>query len=148
MKGYSGNRHWGTGLAGMLSATGAWAEESAATGQLLESPLSTQNLVNTAVGLVAVLALMLLLAWLARRFMNMPAGGGRGQLQIVGGVSLGSREKAVLLVVEGRRLLVGVSPGNVRTLLVLDEGEPGATDFAATLKQAGGRAADTLGASS
>ncbi|MBT8429393.1 MAG: flagellar biosynthetic protein FliO, partial [Gammaproteobacteria bacterium] len=55
---------------------------------------------------------------------------------IQGGVSLGAREKAVLLSVEGRRLLVGIAPGRVQTLLVLDD-EPGQqTDFADQLEAA------------
>lgn len=91
-----------------------------ASSRLAESPLSAGNLVDTGIGLVVVLGLMLGLAWLVKRYVQVP-GIGKGQVQIQGGVSLGAREKAVLLSVEGKRLLVGIAPGRVQTLLVLDD---------------------------
>jgi flagellar protein FliO/FliZ len=80
---------------------------------------------------------MLGLAWLVKRYARLP-GIGKGQVQILGGVSLGARERAVLLTVDGRRLLVGVAPGRVQTLLVLgavDQAET-ADDFASSLQAA------------
>jgi flagellar protein FliO/FliZ len=87
-------------------------------GRLTESPLSATNLLETAGGLVLVLALIMALAWLFRRMGRLP-GAGKGVVQIVGGVSLGPRERAVVLAVDGVRLLVGVAPGRVQTLHVL-----------------------------
>lgn len=85
-----------------------------------ETPrLLTDGLGQTAIGLLVVLALIGALAWALRRFGRLPMGG-RGAVQVLGGVSLGNRERAVLLSVEGTRLLVGVAPGQVRTLHVLD----------------------------
>jgi flagellar protein FliO/FliZ len=123
-------------VASTLAATVAFANpaESVAP-RLVESPLSASNLINTAVGLVVVLAVMLGLAWFMRRFVQMPAGT-RGQIQVLGGVSLGAREKAVLINVEGRRLLLGVAPGRVQTLMVLDDAAESAA-FAETLAKAG-----------
>lgn len=99
----------------------------------LESPLSGVNVMETFVGLAIVIGVMLALAWLVKRFVQVP-GMGRGQVQILGGVSLGAREKAVLLSVDGRRLLVGVAPGRVQTLIELgpagDSNEPFADKFA------------------
>jgi flagellar protein FliO/FliZ len=89
-------------------------------GRLIESPLSGANLIETGLGLLFVLAVMLSIAWLVKRFVQVP-GIGKGQVQILGGVSLGAREKAVLLSVDGRRLLVGVAPGRVQTLIELGE---------------------------
>ena len=100
----------------------ARAAPGEASARLAESPLSTTNLIETAVGLAVVLAVMLGLAWLVKRYVQLP-GVGKGQVQILGGVSLGAREKAVLLTVEGKRLLVGVAPGQVRTLMVLGDEE-------------------------
>lgn len=102
-----------------------------------EAPrLLTDGLGDTAIGLVLVLGLIALLAWGLRRFGRVPAGG-RGMVQVLGGVSLGNRERAMLLSVDGVRLLVGVSPGQVRTLHVLGTATP-ATEkgFAAELAQA------------
>lgn len=110
----------------------ARAEKADAPARLVESPLSAGNLVDTGVGLLLVLGLMLGLAWLVKRYVQIP-GIGKGQVQVQGGVSLGAREKAVLLSVEGRRLLVGIAPGRVQTLLVLDDEPVTEQDFAGQL---------------
>ncbi len=102
--------------------------------RLAESPLSTANLIETASGLAIVLAVMLGLAWLVKRYIQLP-GINKGQVQILGGVSLGAREKAVLLSVQGRQLLIGVAPGQVRTLMVLDAAATD-KDFAEQLAKA------------
>jgi len=103
--------------------------------RLAESPLSTANLLQTAGGLLLVVGLMLVLAWLAKRYFRVP-GAAKGQVQILGGVSLGAREKALLLSVEGRRLLVGVAPGRVQTLLELSGPPDSVTGFDEHLDQA------------
>ena len=109
------------------------AAPEAPTGRLVESPLSSANLVETGLGLAFVLAVMLSIAWLVKRYVQVP-GIGKGQVQILGGVSLGAREKAVLLAVDGRRLLVGVAPGRVQTLIELDEVDEQAEGFAEQLE--------------
>jgi flagellar protein FliO/FliZ len=106
---------------------------------LAPAPLSTANLIETLLGLAFVLAVMLLIAWLVKRFMQVP-GINKGQVQVLGGVSLGAREKAVLLAVDGRRLLVGVAPGRVQTLAELGP-EEGAATFARELEDATSEAA-------
>ncbi len=77
--------------------------------------LDTPGVGTILASLLLVVAMILALAWLARRMQNLPRGG-RGGLKVVGGVSLGTRERAVILEFEGRRLLVGVAPGQVRLL--------------------------------
>jgi len=69
--------------------------------------------------LAAVVVLILGLGWLIKRVGNFPVAG-KGMVRILGGVSLGPREKAVVLEAGGRRLLVGVAPGRVQTLCVLE----------------------------
>jgi flagellar protein FliO/FliZ len=129
-----------TSLLGVAEAVAAPAEQA---GRLAESPLSTANLATTALGLLVVLGVMLGLAWLVRRFVQMPSMS-RGAVRVLGGVSLGARERAVLVAVDRRRLLVGVAPGQVRTLLDLgeseglddaDAGEPSNAPFARQLGQ-------------
>jgi len=65
-----------------------------------------------------VLALILLLAWLARRYLRfLPQGSGRGDsIQIVSARSLGPKRSVYLLEVEGRRLLVGSAEAGVSLL--------------------------------
>lgn len=78
------------------------------------------NLLQTTFGLLLVLALMLAVAWLFKRFSSYQVGA-QGKMKIVGGVSLGTRERVVLLQVGDRQLLLGVAPGQIRTLHVLDQ---------------------------
>ncbi|MFZ5491910.1 MAG: FliO/MopB family protein [Pseudomonadota bacterium] len=67
-------------------------------------------------------------------------GGAGGAIRVLAAQSLGTRERAVLVEVAGRQVLIGVAPGRVQTLLVLD-GTPGVTGeapFAAALDAARG----------
>lgn len=78
------------------------------------------------------------LAWFARRYQKISAP--TQAIKIVAGVSLGQRERALLLQVGETQLLVGVSPGAVTTLHVLTEPVDIQTDaesesFAHRLKQ-------------
>lgn len=72
--------------------------------------------------LIVVVALILALAWLAKR---MPVlGGGTGSnpaLRIVGSLALGPRERVVVVAVGDTQLLVGVGVGGTRVLHTLAE---------------------------
>jgi flagellar protein FliO/FliZ len=46
---------------------------------------------------------------------------GNGALKILGGLSMGSRERVVLMQVGEEQILIGVSPGRIQTLHVLDK---------------------------
>ncbi len=120
-------------IAAPLYLTTAAVGAAPGEARLPASPLSTANLIETALGLFVVLAIMLGLAWLTKRYVQVP-GMGKGRVSVLGGVSLGAREKAVLLSVEGRRLLVGVAPGQVRALLVIDDETQPVPDFDAQLR--------------
>ena len=90
------------------------------TGEKEKYGMASGSLVNTAIGLVVVLAMIIGMAWLLRRFGGLPTVG-KGAVSIVGGVSLGARERAVLLQVGDEQVLVGVAPGQVRALHVLGQ---------------------------
>lgn len=77
------------------------------------------GLVNTAIGLIVVLVMIIAVAFFLRRFGGLPTVR-KGAVSIVGGISLGPRERAVLLQVGDTRVLVGVAPGQVRALHVFD----------------------------
>ena len=83
------------------------------------SPLGAQSLFETGAGLLLILALIIGGAWLFRRFGQLPMAG-KGMVSILGGASVGPRERVVVVKVEDTRLLVGVAPGQVRTLHVLE----------------------------
>lgn len=101
----------------MLST--AYAEDKTSTTRSIpEAPVGAGELANITLGLVLVLALIFALAWLFRRYGNV-ASLNRSNIQVLGGVSLGSRERAVLLEVEGEQILVGVTPNQITRLHVL-----------------------------
>ena len=91
-----------------------------------KSPVMPQNtsllpqLFQVALGLLFVLGLIIALAWFFRRF-GQSQYAVKGNFRVVGGVHLGTREKVVLLQVGNQQLLLGVAPGRVNTLHVLEE---------------------------
>ncbi|MCU7847899.1 MAG: flagellar biosynthetic protein FliO [Candidatus Thiodiazotropha sp. (ex Lucinoma kastoroae)] len=84
------------------------------------APLGTESLLSTAGGLLLVLGLIIGGAWLFKRYGTLPMGG-KGLVRVVGGTSIGTREKVVVVEVENTRLLLGVAPGQIRTLHVLQQ---------------------------
>ncbi|WP_316364755.1 flagellar biosynthetic protein FliO [Candidatus Thiodiazotropha sp. CDECU1] len=86
------------------------------------SPLGADSLLHTAGGLLFVLALIIGGAWLFKRYAQMPIGG-KGLVRVVGGASVGARERVVVVEVENQRLLLGVAPGQVRKLHILQTSE-------------------------
>ena len=85
-------------------------------------PLSFMNVLNMLMGLVVVIALILGLAWVLRKYGRLPVNN-QVDMKVLGGLSLGTRERAILVQVEGHRILLGVAPGRVDTLHVLDKVE-------------------------
>lgn len=75
--------------------------------------------------LVAVLALIIALAWLLKR---LPASGLRGsdQLRVVSSLAVGQRERLVVVEVGDQQLLLGVTTRHIQTLHVLPQPLPGA----------------------
>lgn len=70
-------------------------------------------------GLALVLGVMALVAWLIKRMVP-GVGGQHSTVRIVGGVSVGSRERVVVLEIAGRWLVVGVAPGQVSAIANLE----------------------------
>ena len=85
-------------------------------------PLSTANLTQWTVGLMFVLLLIIAVAWFAKRFTGFGSAQA-GQLKVLSGVSLGGREKAVLIRAGKQHLLLGIAPGRVVTLHTFEEGD-------------------------
>ncbi len=73
---------------------------------------------NTLLATVIVLVLVGALAWLARRGQRL-RGGGIGP-KVESAVSLGERRSLVIVSVEGRRLLLGVTPASVSLVTELE----------------------------
>lgn len=79
---------------------------------------SAANLGRTMLGLGVVIALVFGLAWVARRVSAMRglSGSGGGPIQVVGQLALGTRERLLLVEVDGKRVLLGVVPGSITRL--------------------------------
>ncbi len=85
----------------------AWAEENSA-------PLPPNLYWEAFFSMIFILALLVFVAWLLRKL-------GQGKhfgagVAILGGVALGPRERVVLLEVGEECLVVGIVPGQIRTL--------------------------------
>lgn len=66
-------------------------------------------------GLVVVLALMAGIAWSLKRF-NLAKIAGNAPVKIVGGVSVGNRERVIVVEVADQWIVVGVATGQVTAL--------------------------------
>jgi flagellar protein FliO/FliZ len=95
------------------------AQTSVATGGLPTGDL-TSAAIRMVLGLAVVLALLGATAWVSRRF-RVGAGMRGGLIEVVSGLSLGARERVILIRVGGDQVLVGVSPSGMRTLHVLNQ---------------------------
>ena len=79
----------------------------------------TQLLLQSIGSLLLVLAILLTLVFAARWFMQRRPQGGR-RLRFVEAMALGSRDKLLLVEVDGKCLLLGVTAHNIRLLTELD----------------------------
>lgn len=92
-----------------MLAAGAATTATAASAVEKESAMST--LANMLGGLIFVLILIFVLAYIVRRFNLVPASS--NVLKVVAATSLGQREKVVLVEVDGQQYLLGVTPQQV-----------------------------------
>jgi len=91
-------------------------------------------LIQFTLGLIAVLAAVMILAWIMRRMNRWQMSAG-GSLRLLGGLSLGARERILLVQVGDIQLLLGVAPGYVRKLHVLTQPLPATENFSNRDKQ-------------
>lgn len=70
-------------------------------------------------GLLVVIAAIVVFAFLMRRVTGVQSRLG-DEFRVVSGISLGSRERMLLVQVGEQQLVVGVAPGRIQTLHVLD----------------------------
>lgn len=73
-------------------------------------------------GLIAVLGVMMTIAWLFKRYAP-GIGQNNSVARIVGGVSVGNRERVLVIEVADRWLVVGVSAGQVNSIANLEAGQ-------------------------
>lgn len=105
-------------LAGTLGAPiYTWAATATST-----APSTSGSLFKVFLGLAAVLLVMAAITWALKRIVP-GAGGQQSVIKVVGGVSVGTRERVVVVEVAGRWLVVGVAAGQVNAIANLDKAE-------------------------
>ncbi len=81
--------------------------------------VSYEHVLNWSLGLIVVLSLFFACVWFMKKMGALPINTKDG-MRVVSGLSLGMREKLVLVQVGEKQLVLGVSPGRVEKLLVLE----------------------------
>ena len=129
-------------LALMLIYGTALAADPVAAAPVPASASPVLDMFKVLFGLIVVLAVLAGILWLMKRTGLGQAHGG-GAVKIVGGVSVGNRERVLVVEVADQWIVVGVAPGSVNALASLPRQEqfaqaaaqPQAGQFAAWLKQ-------------
>ena len=85
--------------------------------------MSSGSYVQAGLALLLIVGLLGATAWLARKVSG-GKGFGQAGLKVIGGVALGPRERIVLVEVGDTWLVVGVVPGQIRTLHRMPKGSP------------------------
>ena len=95
---------------------------SLARGEAAPVPgVSSGTIIQTFIALAIVVGLLLGTAWFSRKV----AGGkgfGQGGMKTLGGITLGPRERIVLVEVGDTWLVIGIVPGQIRTLHTMPKG--------------------------
>ncbi len=84
--------------------------------------VSSGSVVQVIGSLLLVLLAIVAVAWLLKR-MNLAQQGTGNLLKVIGSVAVGQRERVVLVEVKDTWLLVGVGPGQIRTLHTMAKAE-------------------------
>lgn len=117
----------------LLSSIAIGAEQAR-----VADPLSLESVSQMLLGLLLVVCLIFLLAWVFRRANFVP--GQSSGMRVIASLPLGARERAVLVQCGEKQILLGVASGSVQLLAQFDEPviEPsasGTNEFAAKLAQ-------------
>ncbi|HCJ29867.1 MAG TPA: flagellar biosynthetic protein FliO [Pseudomonas sp.] len=125
----------------LLLALPAMAAEPAAS--MNSSGMGTQ-MSKLLLGLLLVIGLIFLLAWLLRRMQQLNPRGNQA-IKLISSHALGPRERLVLVQVGSEQVLLGLSAGRITPLHVLEEpvhlpdAEPANPEFAQRLMELLGR---------
>ena len=107
---------------------------AAETAAASSNGIGTGSYVQALLALLLIVAVLLGTAWLARKV----SGGrmfGQGGMKVIGGIALGPRERLVLVEVGETWLVIGIVPGQIRTLHQLPKGAPLPEELSATAPQ-------------
>jgi flagellar protein FliO/FliZ len=105
----------GAGLLSAVSGAALAVEKGGAP-----APIGASSLLQLIFGLLAVIAAIFATGFLLRRVGRFSSSA-PGALRIVAGLSVGARERVVVVQVGEQQLLLGVAPGRVQTLYMLPQ---------------------------
>lgn len=117
----------------MLATSSVWAGEAAvtqaveakstsSTSGVLESSNVSGQLLQLVLGLLLVIALIFFLAWLVRRIQQtLPVSGSQQVISLLASQALGPRDRLLLVQVGKEQILLGLTPGTIVPLHVLQE---------------------------
>lgn len=112
-------------FATLFSASMTHAQTAAVSTAATASTTTTStagNLMQVTLGLLVVLGLMAAAAWVLRRF-NTAKGNNAAHIKIIGGVSVGNRERVMVVEIADQWIVVGVAPGRVNALATMAKQE-------------------------
>lgn len=127
-------------------ATLAAASDAAPSDQAVErlagpgGAFSAGSLLQLLLGLALVIGMILALAWAARRT-GFAAGINHADLKVIATLTLGARERVVLVQIGEQQMLLGVAPGRVNLLQtfetpLIDPSKTPGSQFAERLREA------------
>ncbi|HEY5762762.1 MAG TPA: flagellar biosynthetic protein FliO [Rhodocyclaceae bacterium] len=100
---------------------------AASTSALAQNPsvpgVGTESFIQGFVGLAVIVGLILAAAWLLRRFNVVGVTAGAAGMKIIAGLSVGPRERILLLEIGEHWIVVGVTSTQMRTLHTLPKGK-------------------------
>src|SRR5699024_10915803 len=89
---------------------------------VLDSSPVTGQLLQLVLGLMLVIGLIFLLAWVVRRVQQtLPVKGSNQAISLIATQALGPRDRLVLVQVGQEQVLLGLTPGTITPLHVLQE---------------------------
>jgi flagellar protein FliO/FliZ len=97
-----------------------YAETATEAAKSVPKTPATATLLQWSLGLLLVLCAFFLMVWIVRKFNGFSVNTAE-QMRIVGGLSLGMRERIILLQVGKKQLVLGITPGRIEKLHVLEE---------------------------
>lgn len=127
-------------LLALLALPGfAFAAEPAAQAPAASGGIAGQ-LAQLVIGLLLVIGLIFLLAWMMRRVQRLGPNNGK-VIKIVATQALSPRDRLVLVQVGNEQVLLGLTPGRINSLHVMGEpvhladAEPASTEFSQRLME-------------
>lgn len=102
------------------------ANEATAEIQKVPGVIGASSILQIVAGLFLVLAIIIGAGWLLKRYGGI-GGMSNANLKVIAGITVGQREKIVIVQAGDVQVLVGIAPGSIRTLHVLENNIDGDT---------------------